>query len=92
MNRKWIGNGPSPASPSRPARPEAGFPVSGRRLWDAPSLIMASYKNDYLGVRPSRGFLTAFQPQPVSSAGGKILGFEPAALVRYIPTKSLLSE
>ena len=66
--------------------------MSGRQLWDAPSLIRAYYKNDYLGVRPSRGFLTAFQPQPAGSAGGKILGFGPAALVRYIPTKSLLSE
>ena len=34
---------------SRPGRFEAGFPISGRRFWDAPSLIKLYYKRDDFG-------------------------------------------
>ena len=34
---------------SRPGRTEAEFSISGRRLWDAPSLIRVYYKNNNFG-------------------------------------------
>ena len=43
-----------------------------------------------LSFRPSRGFRTAFRPQPAGSAGGWIPDFGPAALGCSVLNKALL--
>ena len=45
-----VGVSPTTATQCCRGRAEAGFSISGRRLWDAPSLIRASYQNNDFGL------------------------------------------